>query len=379
MKHNKSTCVDTASWVLSELMKKNVPLVCYRLPGEDSFQVALQTNGEPVFIRSYADLNYAQGFVITPFEQEAEFRAFIIRPDIFFTYPSHEPIASVSVIKDIPDCEDICNNESTVVETTREEFIKQVGSFQLYQQEGQLQKIVLSRIAVEPRDPSHALEDIFISLCHLYPEAFVYFFRLPDRGCWMGATPEPFLVVSHQKGLIESVAGTQWLNGQQPEEIVWGQKELEEQEIVTRFIENRLHLLGIQTYQKEGPATTRAGQLAHLRTRFTFSEQLIEKRIGEFIHTFHPTPSVAGYPQKEACQFIASIEKHKREFYTGLVGPMRMNGQTALFANIRCMKIMQHAYWLYLGAGITQASVPELEWEETNLKKTTILAALKRN
>ncbi|MGC8823062.1 MAG: chorismate-binding protein [Bacteroidales bacterium] len=379
MKHNKSACIDAASWVLHELMKKNIPMACYRLPGEDSFQVVLQTSGEPVFIRSHAELNYEQGFVITPFVQEDEFRAFLIRPDIFFIYPSCEPIAELSDIIKIPTVDEICSDNDRTHETTREEFIDQIKVSQSYLREGQLQKIVLSRIAIEPREPTLALEDIFMSLCHLYPEAFVYFFRLPDRGCWMGATPEPFLVVSNQKGLIESVAGTQWLNGQQPEEIVWGRKELEEQEIVTRFIENRLHLLGIQAYQKEGPATTRAGRLAHLRTRFTFSEKLIENRIGEFIHTFHPTPSVGGYPQQEACRFIASLEKHKREFYTGLVGPLRMNEKTALFANIRCMKIVQNAYWLYLGAGITQASVPELEWEETNFKKTTILAAVKRN
>jgi len=378
MKHNKGTCIDAAGTELQGYMSKNVPMVCYRLPNKDSIQIIMQASGNALAIQSFKELNHVQGFLITPFEQQDNFNAFLIRPDISFVYPSPHT-SDISIIKNLPSGNEACYSNSNVHETKRDEFIDQVKVIQSHLRNGQLQKAVLSRVVVEPRDSSYPLEEIFLSLCHLYPEAFVYFFRLPGIGCWMGASPEPFLILDQQGGRIESIAGTQWLNGQQPQEIVWGRKELEEQDIVTRFIEQRLNFLGISAYYKEGPMTTRAGQLAHLRTLFSFPTQQIEHRIGEFIHQFHPTPSVGGYPQQEAYRLITSLEKHKREFYTGIVGPLRMHGTTALFANIRCMKIRQNDFWLFMGAGITQASVPELEWEETNLKKTTILAALKFN
>jgi len=379
MKHNKSSCVDTTGVWLQDIMNKNVPMVCYRLPKEKEIQAVVQTAGMPMSIQSYAELNHAQGFVIMPFEQDNQFHTYLIRPDITLTYSFSEAIPALSAIKNHISGNYECYDDKATRETSRDEFIAQVKIIQSFERKRLLQKLVLSRIAFEPRDSSLSPDEIFMSLCYLNPEAFVYFFQLPGIGCWMGATPEPFLVIDQQTGLIESIAGTQWLNGQKPEEVVWGRKELEEQDIVTRFIEQGLYQLEISPYDKEGPVTTRAGQLAHLQTRFKFSPHLVERRIGEFIRIFHPTPSVGGYPQKEAYRLISSLEKHKREFYTGIVGPLNMDGKTALFTNIRCMKIVQDAYWLYMGAGITQASIPELEWEETNLKKTTIIAALKHS
>jgi isochorismate synthase len=379
MRHNKSSCIDAAGIGLHEFMNKNVAMACYRMPKEDKIRIVMQTSANPLLIRSHTEINHTQGFVIKPFEQNSRIFAYLIRPEITFTYPFTEPFPDLSVVNKLAINNGTCNTNIPVEETSQDEFIAQVKTIQSHEQKGLVQKVVLSRVAIEPRDPAQSPDEVFISLCRLYPEAFVYFFRLPDIGCWMGATPEPFLVLHPQTGVIESIAGTQWLNGLQPEEVVWGRKELEEQDIVTRFIENRLNLLEINSYRKEGPVTTRAGQLAHLQTRFSFSPQLVEHRIGEFIQNFHPTPSVGGYPQDEAYKLIASLEKHKREFYTGIVGPLRIEGKTALFANIRCMKIVENAYWLYMGAGITQASDPVLEWEETNLKKSTIIAAIKHS
>jgi len=375
MNDNKVSVDDRS--VLSECMQRNVPMAWYRLPFKEHIEVVVQTEGDVVHVTSYEEINRARGFLVTTFDTDP-LHAYLIQADIKFEYPSYQAHDYLSRLSKLP-VKDACDTDKSLASTTKETFIEQVRVIQSQILSGRLQKVVLSRVEVEPRDETQLLEDIFMDLCGMYPEAFVYFFKIPGVGCWMGATPEPFLVLEQDNGIIESVAGTMQVNGQQIDRMTWGKKEQEEQDIVTRFIDDRLQDLGISDFRKEGPVTTRAGQLVHLRTRFVFPASQIERRIGEFIRNFHPTPSVGGYPRSEALRLIAAIEKHKREFYTGIIGPLNLNGKSALFANIRCMKILKNAYCLYLGAGITAASIPEREWEETNLKKTTILAAINNN
>ena len=42
-----------------------------------------------------------------------------------------------------------------------------------------------------------------------------------------------------------------------------------------------------------------------------------------------------------------------------------------LYVNLRCMKVLDDRLVLYIGGGITHDSVPEEEWEETEIKADT--------
>ncbi|MCX7985744.1 MAG: chorismate-binding protein [Bacteroidales bacterium] len=380
MRQNRCIGLETEGSLLWECMKKKVSMACYRLPFSTQIHFIIQTQPNPYKVSTYEDLNYASGFIACPFDIFSQFQAYLIKPDLYFTDSSCSTEKIAKALKVLQDDAEFCSSEGKKeISTSKDEFIEQIRKVQSFVNTNFVQKVVLSRISIESRNHDRPLDEIFNDLCTLYPEAFVYFFKIPELGCWMGATPEPFLVLNDEFGIIESIAGTQLIKDQIADNMVWGKKEIEEQEIVTRFIEQNLQELEISSFRKEGPVTTQAGRLAHLRTKFIFSKQQIQRQIGRFIATFHPTPSVGGYPRKEALELIGSIEKHHREFYTGLVGPLNVDNHTAVYTNIRCMQIFDDAFWLYLGAGITKDSIPELEWEETNLKKTTILAALKQS
>ena len=43
--------------------------------------------------------------------------------------------------------------------------------------------------------------------------------------------------------------------------------------------------------------------------------------------------------------------------------------------NLRCTEIFANGVKLYVGGGITKDSIPEKEWEETELKSQTLLFA----
>jgi isochorismate synthase len=89
----------------------------------------------------------------------------------------------------------------------------------------------------------------------------------------------------------------------------------------------------------------------------------------------HPTPAVAGLPQKIAVQYLSALEQHERRLYSGIIGRMK-EGQEQLFVNLRCAQILDNQLYAYVGGGFTADSDPEQEWQETENKSKTLLQLL---
>lgn len=204
----------------------------------------------------------------------------------------------------------------------------------------------------------------------------VYLLQMPGAGCWMGATPEPLIQLNGKQAHTISLAGTQIATDKAVEAYTWSQKEIEEQGIVTDFIEKSLRESGFTNIIKKGPANHQAANLIHLKTEFRFDIGH-ENRTGEIIKTLHPTPSVGGLPKAEAHDFIATYEKHDRTYYTGFLGPVNVGAKTDIFVNLRCLQLFGNEFVLYSGAGITASSVAQSEWIETDNKMLTMLSAMR--
>jgi len=71
-------------------------------------------------------------------------------------------------------------------------------------------------------------------------------------------------------------------------------------------------------------------------------------------------------------------EQHDRRFYTGFLGPWKLNGHSQLFVNLRCAEIGNDTFNLYVGGGLTANSVSEDEWEETVQKSKTLLLVIEK-
>ena len=205
----------------------------------------------------------------------------------------------------------------------------------------------------------------------------VYLLNLPVVGCWMGATPEPLLVVENERVKTVSLAGTQVSTGAELEEYRWSEKEIEEQGIVTDFVEQTLKNLGVTDYLKQGPENYQAANLIHLKTAFEFSQKELGSQFSNFVSALHPTPSVGGLPKVDAREFILKHEQHDRSYYTGFLGPVNINKKTDLFVNLRCLQLFDKQFVLYSGAGITASSDPEKEWVETDNKMLTMMNVMK--
>ena len=69
------------------------------------------------------------------------------------------------------------------------------------------------------------------------------------------------------------------------------------------------------------------------------------------------------------------LESHTRELYTGYIG-LFDELQTHCYVNLRCAKLIDDEIFAYVGGGITDESIPELEWKETENKSKTLFDLL---
>ena len=100
-------------------------------------------------------------------------------------------------------------------------------------EKGTFSKVVLSRNEIVDL-PNFDLISLYIKLASSYPSAFTYCWFHPEIGLWMGATPETLLKVNSNQFQTVALAGTQLYKGS--EEVIWQNKEKEEQQFVTDYI-----------------------------------------------------------------------------------------------------------------------------------------------
>lgn len=231
------------------------------------------------------------------------------------------------------------------------------------------EKLVYSRISTSER-PDQDVYDTFLSLKNQYPMAFVFCYHFPERGTWMGATPE--LLVQEESNTYKTMAlaGTQLDLGIALDQVQWGEKERAEQDFIVQFVEDKLRKIGAH-WQKSSTDTVKAADVLHLCTTFSIDSDSIE--VKTLADVLHPSPAICGLPQDITKQRIADLEGHSREDYCGYLGPIGIGGESALFVNLRSMKIYADGYELFLGGGITSESDPIKEWKETEDKSRTLL------
>ena len=232
--------------------------------------------------------------------------------------------------------------------------------------QGYFEKVILSR--VKKKTITLNPFDIFENLNANYSNTFNYIISIENEGCWIGATPEVLVNIEDLICETVSIAGTKSKLTNK-----WGEKEIEEQQLVTDYITGELksHL---RKTEIKGPYTITAGEVEHLKTEF--SGTLINKKNWPLlINGLHPTPATCGIPKIKAKKHIEDIEMHQRKFYTGFLGPISPS-KMKFFVNLRCMEIQKKDAYLYLGGGITSKSVAEEEWNETENKAKTLLNAI---
>ncbi len=373
----------------------------YRLPYLHHATYVAQHEGEPEVLHSVRELNGKEGFVVAPFAPSSDSPVLLIHPDEkkLIAIPSEKEAAdapenasrrNVSYIGTQQKLRrDVVNTTSGRNFEPDSELQNYAHDFECFHEQlrlGTFRKIVLARVAVDDNlveklngDIQKALvfQRLFEKACAMYPRLFVSLVYTEQSGMWLMATPEILLRGDGCDFSTMSLAGTQRAEPSRTvadypvEGVEWSDKNREEQQYVTDYIEQCVKDF-TSDYSLKGPYTTMAANLYHLRTDISF--RLPDtRRLGDVLESLYPTPAVCGIPKDEARQFILQHEHQPRKYYSGFVGPLSLSGKTHLFVSLRCMNILEDGTCkLYAGGGLLKESEMENEWRETEAKLQTI-------
>ena len=346
----------------SEHLKSFKSEVFYRLPG-DSVKISMSG-----FARLLADnspiASGKEGFIMAPFADGLP--VLWLEAEQINSFGDLAPVQPFLPIVSPPlhKTQQIIELDEVSYKSEIEDIIEQIKV-------GTAGKVVLSRQMIIPlRDGFPAIE-LFHHLCDLYPDAFVYLANFPGFGLWLGASPETLIRFSNATLKTMALAGTRKSGDNRP----WTNKDKEEHLFVVDYIREKLEKADCSNIQISAPNSVNAGKAMHLCTGFSTSCK--RENLVNIVKSLHPTPAVCGMPSDKALEIIRLTEQHDRMYYTGYLGPV--GPETAdLFVNLRCVQIIEDKAVIYVGGGLTAASDPQAEWDETALKSTTMLAAIEK-
>lgn len=369
-------------------------IAVWRLPDQQAVHFILDSEGYD--IPEEIDLEELEkGFLFSPYDKGTQI---FIRNHISFSTEDISPSISNEVAGDVRKrVEDLFDKrfnhttetgaptyysgpKSNVIETKKNEYCQTVEESVLAIKSGVFEKVVPSKIKSLKFEDKFDVVDNFLKLIQAYPHSFTYFVSAPDIGSWIGASPESLIEIEDSnKFRTISLAATQELApGVTPESVAWTQKEIEEQALVSRYIINCFKKIRLREFVEKGPKTVIAGKLLHLKTIFEVDmEKTGFHNLGTvMLKLLHPTSAVCGMPLEAADDFLQKVEKHERRYFCGFLGPVDNSHDTHLFVNLRCMELFENEAILYAGAGVTEDSIPEKEWDETEIKCNTLLDIL---
>lgn len=354
--------------LLDTLVRNNAAFACWFAPSCDIPQIIIGSKEDILFPESINELNSLDGFVFAPYRKSESSPIILLRPGV--NLRGYEEIGTFD-IRSLPPAGSHENENKKSASTKFDDYMACVNTAIDQIKISNFSKVIVSRRRCTKRK-DEPIGRLFLDIHTRNPDAFVFIANLPEAGLWMGASPELLFSTDGKTAKTVSLAGTQPLR---PDgEYCWYTKEIEEQAFVSRYTVDVLHKFGFLSYKTRGPEDLETTAVAHLKTSFFFAADKIENRLGDFVAELFPTPAVCGLPKAEADRFIDLYEPHDRRYYTGFLGPWRLNGNSAdLHVNLRCMEIEKDQYVLYTGGGITARSCPEKEWEETSQKAKTLL------
>jgi Isochorismate synthase len=366
-------------------------VAAWSLPNDDSITVIVSEKPEYI-ARETALEDLPPGYLFAPYNRRKD--SLFLQADYTFRLsngqlvtPSNEAESkSVEWLSGVIQRNATTRNSSPaprperIEDYSREHYVNMVHAALAEVEAGTFEKVVPSRRKLVQLPGEFDPISAFLKLCKAYSHAFVSITSSPQTGTWLGASPEE-LVRVFDRTIFKTVAlaGTQpYIEGQNLRDVSWTQKEIEEQALVERYIISCFKKIRLREYDEFGPKTVIAGNLMHLRSEFTVNmKETNFPQLGTvMLQLLHPTSAVCGMPLEPAQAFIEKHEGYDRGFYSGFLGPVNIDNQINLFVNLRCTEVFEGSAVLYAGAGVTIDSVPEKEWEETEMKMNTMLSLI---
>ena len=262
-----------------------------------------------------------------------------------------------------------------------------------YLHSGQFEKLVISRQTAVDTDTPINVQQVVGNLEQHYPACTILSYHCGEHTL-LAASPEKLLTLKQPYIHSDAIGGTverdKGNNSQQTRtlsgrikpshltpgnETREGKKLLKEHAIIAQDIYHRLDPLCKTLKMPVSPLLMKLHNLYHLET--PIQGRLMDSLdLFDVLETLHPTPAVAGFPAKEARQWLLENEHYHRGWYTGGFGWVDSHRNGELSVLLRCAIIKEKQVNLFAGAGLVSESDPDTEWHETDLKMQTILEML---
>ncbi|MCH7409323.1 chorismate-binding protein [Belliella sp. DSM 111904] len=392
--YNTINLEDFLTKLFAKLILQKDQFAVWRKPNTNTLNILIDQSGITKRVSPQLE-SLTPGFIIHPFLDQKDRKAYYLEKSVFIkinlennqleTFLEEKTsMLDLSKAKEVlrdffKEKEFDSKSKSIYPETSKEDFIALVEKGIEEIKEGKLNKIVPAKVKKLSYSDSFDIVTAIQSMLSAYPNAFINFFHLPEIGTWIGATPEVLIQTSGDMFHTMSLAGTQQAFGDNPlKSVAWTQKEIEEQALVSRYIVDCFKRIRLREYQEIGPKTVIAGNLLHLKSDFKVDMKATNfPQLGTvMLELLHPTSAVCGMPRQEAFDFISKNESFDRSIFAGFIGPVNIEGETSIYVNLRTAQLFPGTALLYAGAGVTEDSDPEKEWEETELKCEIIASHL---
>ncbi|MBS0616509.1 MAG: isochorismate synthase [Verrucomicrobia bacterium] len=242
---------------------------------------------------------------------------------------------------------------------TKAEWIQLVEQTLCNIEQRNFDKVVLARKTTLELQKSVSPYELLRYLCNRAKRATCFLLETSPGIAFLGATPEKLFSRRGNQIIVEAVAGTCPIGG------ILGEKERREFLFVKEFIEEKLKPLSSHfSWENDRIIETTKVQHFFSRCLANLKESIPDK---DLITLLHPTPAMAGLPQKEALEHLKNHEPFERGWYAAPLGWMRPE-EASFAVGIRCAEITPQEVHLFAGAGIVEGSEPEKEWDELELK-----------
>jgi isochorismate synthase len=245
---------------------------------------------------------------------------------------------------------------------SRSEYLAMIERAKERMMERGIQKVVLSRKVFLPNWSNQELFELWSDWKLIFPDTYIFMFRHPQWGFWMGATPELLLKESEGKWETMALAGSKPLSDHSP----WTSKEFEEHNVVKDISIGSLEIGHIEEIAFR--------KVKHLRTRISFQSQSDFQNV---VNLIHPTPALSGFPKKESMQLINELEAYDRKLYGGYLR-FSSGGMNTAVVILRSFERSGQGITAYVGGGIMPNSNPFVEWDETEWKLHAFTSPIKK-
>lgn len=231
--------------------------------------------------------------------------------------------------------------------------------------------VLTERGTISSGHPVRLLEKVITAPSNTWGYAFVG----ENRG-FLGVSPE--LLFRMEDTCVETMALAGTAKPGDQAHFLTDVKEIEEHEIVVRYLLERLGALGEAVREPRGLCHT--SSLLHFQTRLTVTLASTTKP-DTLIHHLHPTPAVGCLPRDE--HWLARLREYREQLQVpgffgapfGFIEPGE-NGPCHIIVAIRGIGWEGSEAQLPSGCGIVSGSAFDHEWRELRLKRESVLGML---